>query len=90
MKYYTLIIVCIFVICSIFYGQIYPMSGLVEYVNYNEDVVGVLDYNGNIWEFYGADDWQLDDVCAMIMFKRFTSNIYDDVILNCKYCGVYN
>lgn len=66
-------------------GVLYPESGRVCGVDYENDIVTVEDCNGFLWEFKGTEDWCVDDHCAMIMFSRFTRAIYDDVIIDCKY-----
>jgi len=40
------------------------------------------------YSFTGAEDWQPGDICAVIMCDNGTpASIYDDIILECKYCG---
>lgn len=64
----------------------YPKCGRVFEVNYDTDSVIVVDSLGSLWEFSGAEDWCVDDMCAMIMYTGFTKCIYDDAIVRCWYC----
>ena len=65
----------------------YPACGIVTEVNTKTDEVIIEDFNGNLWAFNGCEDWMKDDICAMIMSDEGTSEIYDDVILQVRYCG---
>ena len=68
-------------------GALYPMTGIVVEVNYDEDIVAVEDFNGNIWEFYGCEDWAEGDIASMLMYDNGTEIIYDDEIVSVRYCG---
>ena len=68
-------------------GALYPMTGIVVEVNYDEDIVSVEDFNGNIWEFYGCEDWMEGDVCALLMNDCGTAEVTDDEIVSVRYCG---
>lgn len=65
----------------------YPLCGIVIEVNYYSNTVSVKDFNGNIWVFYGAEDWMVNDIAAMIMDDMGTESIYDDEIKIVHYCG---
>lgn len=67
----------------------YPTCGIVVEVDRENDLVMVEDFNGNLWEFEGCEDWLEGDVCSMIMSDKTTPEIYDDVIIQVRYCG-YN
>lgn len=69
-------------------GELYPMSTIVAEVNRSTDTVTVEDFNGNLWEFDGAEDWAEGDIAALIMYDKGTpETVYDDVILTARYCG---
>lgn len=58
---------------------IYDISG---------DIVTGSTMTGIAYSFTGAEDWQPGDICAVIMDNNGTpASIYDDIILDCKYCG---
>lgn len=66
----------------------YPATGIVTEVNYNTDTVTVQDFNGNLWNFYGCEDWAPNDICAMLMSNNGTpETIFDDIIITARYCG---
>lgn len=69
--------------------NVYALSGVVVDVNEEEDAVIFEDFNGNLWEFDGAEDWMINDICACVMNDKGTLNIYDDCILSVRYNGTY-
>lgn len=68
----------------------YPLAGIITSVNYNTDTVIVTTAEGNEWAFYEPEDWQVGDICAMVMDSMDTESIYDDQILECRYAGTYD
>ena len=70
------------------YEELYAKSTVVVELDYENDIVIVEDFNGNLWEFVGCEDWLIGDVCAMVMHNNGTpQNIYDDVIIATTYNG---
>lgn len=65
--------------------HLYPLSTTVMEIN--NDTVNVEDSNGNLWSFNGAEDWEINDTCALIMDDNSTKDIYDDVIISTWYQG---
>ena len=65
----------------------YPSCGTVVEINCENGEVVVEDFNGNLWAFEGSEDWLEGDICAMIMSDEATPEIYDDVIVQVRYCG---
>ena len=63
-------------------SHLYPMSGIVTEVNREADTVAITTNDGNIWEFYGAEDWMIGDLCAMLMNDMGTAEITDDEIVS--------
>ena len=45
------------------------------------DIVTVEDEQGNLWEFYGVDDWHTGDKCELLMEDNGTREIQDDIIV---------
>ena len=60
------------------------LTKIVE-IDRNTDVVVCEDCNGNLWEFSGAEDWQVGDECNLVMFDCGTEEIADDVIIRETY-----
>ena len=66
---------------------LYPLTALVVDFDETQDVVICEDYAGNIWEFYGIEDWQEGDLASFIMNDNGTPTIYDDEIVSVRYSG---
>ena len=67
--------------------RLYPLNTVVQEINEKTDTVTCADYNGNLWEFYGVEDWQEGDFATMIMDTCGTTNIFDDEIVKVEYNG---
>ena len=65
----------------------YPQAFVVELVNYEQDFMVLVDYNGNEWIYEGIEDFDCGDIVAAIMEERGTSTIYDDEIIMIRYAG---
>ena len=63
-------------------SHLYPMSGIITAIDREADTVAVTTNDGNIWEFYGAEDWCEGDLCAMMMNDCGTPVITDDEIVS--------
>ena len=68
-------------------NKLYPLNTVVQEINEETDTVTCADYNGNLWEFYGVEDWQEGDFATMIMDTCGTTNIFDDEIVKVEYNG---
>lgn len=66
---------------------IYPMSAIVEEISIANDTVTIRDYNGNLWQFKGVEDWEEGDICACILNGKNTPEIKDDEIIAVRYSG---
>lgn len=90
MKKLLIIILAIAIIaytCSCGKSTLYPETGkVVEICN---DTVSVETYTGNVFEFYGAEDWMIGDCISLIMDGCGTAEVNDDVIITVKYSGVW-
>lgn len=65
--------------------HLYPLTTTVTEIK--KDTVTVEDINGNLWSFDDAEDWEINDTCALIMDDNSTKDIYDDVIISTRYQG---
>ena len=68
---------------------IYPLTVKVETVNHEADVVSCVDGTGNVWEFFGCEDWQEGDFASLLMNDKGTPSIYDDEIITARYAGIF-
>ena len=70
------------------YSGFYPRLAMVCELDYDADIVTVVDGAGLLWQFYECDDWCIGDYVDMPMFDNGTpESIYDDVILLTYYGG---
>lgn len=68
--------------------RIYPKCGVVYALEYAEDAVIVQDFTGELWEFYGIEDWMVGDIVAMTMLDAgLPDYIWDDEIIAAVYDG---
>jgi len=68
-------------------SNFYPTCGTVVEVNLKEDYILIKDFSNNLWMMSDCEDWAVNDLIAMIMYDNNTSIIYDDIIIDAKYCG---
>ena len=47
--------------------HVYTKRGTVYGIEYADDAVIVVDENGELWEFYGAEGWSIDDPITLTM-----------------------
>lgn len=88
-KFLALIIALILLIWLILQLDFYPKTGEIFKVDYRENLVYIVDETGNIWTFYGAENWRRGDVCSLIMSGHFTETVFDDSIVKVEKSG-YN
>ena len=65
--------------------QRYALTTQVVEIDEENDAVVVEDFNGNLWEFYGIEDWQVGDCASLIMNSRDTVSVEDDRIEDARY-----
>lgn len=90
----TLIVSCIAIVfmfttisTSIKEKNLYPLTTVVCDISEATDTVTVKDYNGNLWQFKGVEDWNLNDICSCLMTSKGTMLIKDDEIVKIRYNG---
>ena len=69
--------------CSSGKSTLYPETGKV--VEISGEVVAVETSTGNLFEFYGSEDWSIGDTVSMIMDSCGTENVTDDIIIDAHY-----
>lgn len=65
--------------------RLYPETAVITDIQ--QDRVTVECANGNLFDFYGAEDLEEGDLVAMIMCDKGTTVVYDDEIMTIKYAG---
>lgn len=70
----------------------YALTTKVVEFDFDEDAVICEDCNGNLWAFYGIEDWDIGDCASLVMNDNGTEIIYDDIIENVRYSAweLYN
>ena len=87
------ILALVFSGCTIEYRPtletVYPKSAVVIETGFADGGVVCEDYDGEIWKFLADDSetWEDGDIVALLMDSRGTATIYDDEIIQVKYCG---
>ena len=69
------------------YAEQSPTAMIVNELDYDENTVICIDFNGNEWAFEGIEDWRIGDIASMIMDDMETELIYDDIIIMVRYSG---
>ena len=72
-------------------GNEYALTTQVVQVDYENDVVVCQDFNGNLWEFSGCEDWMYGDIASLVMNDMGTPEIYDDeIVVPPQYGGYFD
>lgn len=89
------VIICVITVCTLSITAIkraepisnsyYALTAQVVEIDKTADVVTCEDSNGNLWDFYGVEDWQKGDCVSLLMNTNGTENIYDDEICGTTY-----
>jgi hypothetical protein len=69
--------------CSSGKSTIYPETGKV--VSISGDAVMVETSTGNIFEFYGSEDWMIGDCVSLTMDSCGTDAVTDDIVIDAHY-----
>lgn len=69
--------------------NIYGITAIVTNVSQTTDTVTIKDFNGNLWQFKGIEDWEVDDIASCVMDNKGTAEIKDDVIVSVRYSGYW-
>ena len=101
-KFYIIITSLLLVVCFVFFffgflvGQMnthidnyYGMTAEVVDVSRPLDRVTIKDSNGNLWQFNGAEDYEVGDLCSCVMNDHNTELIFDDEIVSVQYAGYF-
>lgn len=66
-------------------SNLYAKSGRIVELDEEHDIVTFVDCNGFLWCFYGVEDWNVGDWCAVIFDTMGTDTIFDDEIISVRY-----
>lgn len=67
----------------------YAQAMVVTELDRAQDVVTCTDATGNVWSFYGCEDYAEGDLVACIMDTMGTDTITDDAIIEARYTGYW-
>lgn len=70
--------------------EFYPMTAIVVECDSSNDAVTVRDSEGQEFQFYGIEDWNVGDVASLLMDNSGTDRIFDDIIVKAHYSGFSN
>lgn len=65
--------------------NLYIMETVVYEFSHETDEVVVETETGNLYAFYGIEDWELGDRCILVMDDMGTESIEDDEIIRTFY-----
>lgn len=68
-------------------GALYPTCGVVTETDETTDTVTFTTDSGNMYVFYGVEDWLEGDKIAAIMDDKGTDQVYDDAVIDVRYMG---
>lgn len=74
-------------LCRSALADTYPTLFVVTEVDEVSDSMLMVDFNGQLWEWYGIEDTFPGDMIAAIMDDCGTDEVYDDEIVAIRYCG---
>ena len=74
-------------LCQSALADTYPTLFVVTEVDEVSDSMLMVDFNGQLWEWYGIEDTFPGDMIAAIMDDCGTDEVYDDEIVAIRYCG---
>ena len=94
MKKLVAIIVSLFIVFSIVpvnavsHTRLYALQTVIINFGYREDKVIALDDDGNIWLWYGIEDWLIWDLAMLTMLDPGTpQDPTDDIVMHARYIG---
>ena len=68
--------------------EYYPAAGIVQGFSKYNDMVFVETQDGHVWSFYGIEDWEIGDICLMVMHDDgVRDDLSDDRIVSVRYYG---
>ena len=69
-------------------SSLYSQTAVVVNLNYSIDLVTAQTAGGILYDFYGCEDYAVNDFVSLIMWDNGTPNaIYDDAVIDARYAG---
>ena len=89
MKKFLALVLILVSLTSFALANVYPAVGVVLDVDHTLDFVAFENLVGEVWVRFGAEDWFIGDVAALLMDDAGTPEISDDKIVIALYAGVF-
>ena len=67
------------------YGNLYPSTMIVTEVE--DNLVIAEDFFGNVWGWYGSEEFDVNDMVSVILYDNGTDKIWDDEIVLVRWAG---
>lgn len=69
--------------------NIHSRTGIIYTVDYNNDLVYVVDSTDHVWAFCGIEDWLIGDIISFTLLdtNNTPNSIWDDEIISVSYSG---
>lgn len=94
MKFNQVMALVMVMFFAIFAGGVVHTQTTMEYsqvlkvVEIENDLIYLIDWDGNEWIWEGAEDWEIGDFAAATMNTNGTEIIYDDIIVSLRYTRI--
>lgn len=94
MKFNQVIAFVMIMFFVIFAGGVIHTQASMEYarvlkvVEIKDDLIYMVDWDGNEWIWEGAEDWNVGNFAAATMNTNGTEIIYDDIIVELRYTRI--
>lgn len=72
------------------YSRLYIRPTKVVNFDFSQDIVTCKDSQGNLWEFIGIEDWELEDTCVLLFDNKGTLDTFKDDVIVRTYYTSYN
>ena len=85
MKKLIAITLTLIALCGVASAELYPETARIFDLNYEEDLVTVETFNGQLFIFEGCEDYTIGDCVSLIMEDNGTESVYDDAVVKAEY-----
>ena len=85
MKKIIAIVIVALMLTTTAFASVYPKTFKVYDLDYINDIVTLETFNGDLFDFYGCEDWCIGDCASAIMDDMGTPEIFDDEIVMVYY-----
>lgn len=87
MKKLVCLILVLVSLVTVGHAEVYPAVSTVIDVDHNLDFVAFETLSGHVYVMFGAEDWMVEDVAALLLDDMGTERVDDDEIVMALYNG---